>query len=357
MFRAARGRRIVMAAAYGSGGVGALGVATWGLIKGESLLTRRRIPQAEADPPRASGLWRAKGVSRKAPEIVIAMLGDSTAAGYGVHDELDTPGVRIALAISAMSRRPVRLLNVAAVGARSEDLLDQVRRVLQPRPSVAIIMIGANDVTHRVKAAASVRHLNNALALLSENNVEFVVGTCPDLGTIRPMPQPLRSIARRLSRNLATAQAIAVVGAGGRAVSLGNLLAPEFEAHHTHMFAADRFHPSVLGYQRAADVLIPSAADALGLMTVSRHVGPFTTSRARPIAKAAARAVNRPGTEVSGAEKRGQTAGPRGPWARLVRRGGAPRAVTSETPDGPDEGQPATIAGKNPPSEEGLAHG
>jgi len=260
-----------------------------------------------------------------------------------VHDELDTPAVRISLAISAMSRRPVRLVNVASVGAQSSELLDQVRKVLPSRPRVAIIMIGANDVTHRVKASESVRHLTNALVLLNEHNIEFVVGTCADLGTIGPMPQPLRAIARRLSRNLATAQAIAVVAAGGRAVSMGNILGPEFAAHGMHMFSDDRFHPSVLGYQRAADVLIPSAADALGLTTVSRHVGPFTTRRARPIAKAAARAANRPGTEVSGAEKRGQTAGPQGPWARLVRRGGAPQTVTSETPDTPDERQPATI--------------
>jgi len=58
-------RKVALAAAIGGASLGVAGAGTWGLIKAESLVTRRRIPPAEDDPPRADGVWRAKGVSRK----------------------------------------------------------------------------------------------------------------------------------------------------------------------------------------------------------------------------------------------------------------------------------------------------
>ena len=89
------------------------------------------------------------------------------------------------------------------------------------------------------------------------------MGTCPDLGTVEPVPQPLRWIARRWSRQLAAAQTIVVVEAGGRTVSLGDILGPEFAASPKEMFGPDRFHPSAAGYASAAAALLPSVCAAL----------------------------------------------------------------------------------------------
>jgi len=348
MSRASRARRVVTAAAYGGGGLSALGAALVGVIYGESKLARRRIQPAESDPPRADGMWTAPGVKPKKSDrdpLVLAMLGDSSAAGYGVHADVDTPAARIAVGLSALSRRRVRLVNVAVVGAESSALPQQVQRVLPDRPDLAVIMIGANDVTHRVRAAESVRHLSAALTTLRAHDIEVVVGTCPDLGTIRPIAQPLRWLARRLSRTLAAAQAVAVVAAGGRAVSLGDILGPEF-ATERHYFSADQFHPSATGYARAAEVLLPSSAAALGLTTVSRAAGPFTSTRARPVVQAAVRAASRPGTEITGAEVRGEATGRRGPWARLIRR--RTSDVITPTPADAEHTEPATIIPTDP---------
>src|SRR6185312_9192593 len=287
MSRASRARRVVTAAAFGGGGLGALSAAAVGVIYGESKLARRRIAPAETDPPRADGVWIADGVPSTAPPLVVAVLGDSSAAGYGVHVDTETPGAHLALGLSALARRPVLLHSVAKVGAQSSDLTGQIDQVLGERPELAVIMIGANDVTHRVRAADSVRHLSTALRILREHDISIVVGTCPDLGTIRPIAQPLRWLARRLSRTLAAAQAVAVVAAGGRAVSLGDLLGHEFASRREY-FSEDQFHPSAIGYARAAEVILPSAAAALGLSTTAQPAGPFTSTRARPVAQAAA---------------------------------------------------------------------
>ena len=323
MSRANRARRVAMAAAYGGGGVGALGivggVALYGLILGETKLARRRIPPAAAELPNAHGTtWAAAGVNAKRPPIRMAMLGDSTAAGYGVRRDRDTPGALLAIAISELARRPVHLTNVAVVGAESSALPGQVYEVTD-HLDLAVIIIGANDVTHRVKPAESARYLGDAVRALRSSGAEVVVGTCPDLGTIRPLAQPLRSIARRLSRRLAAAQTVAVVEAGGRTVSLGDLLGPLF-AERLELFSEDRFHPSAQGYAHAADAVLPSALDALGLHTRSRSASTFTTRRARPVAKAAVQAAARPGTEVAATDVHGEAEGRRGRWARLRRR-------------------------------------
>jgi lysophospholipase L1-like esterase len=317
--RASRARRVVTAAAYGGGGVGAVGAALVGLIYGETKLARRRIAPAETDPPKADGPWIADSADPTRTPIRMAMLGDSSAAGYGVHTDEQTPAALIAQGLSELAGRPVLLHNVAEVGGRSADLLQQVGLVLPGRPELAVVMIGTNDVTHRVRASESVRYLTEALTALRAADVRIIVGTCPDLGTIRPISQPLRYLARRLSRNLAAAQAIAVVGVGGRAVSMGDILGPEF-ATKRELFSEDLFHPSAAGYARAAEVLVPSIAAELGLDTVSTAIGPFTSARARPVAQAAARAATHPGTEVSAAQVGGQRASRRGPWARLTRR-------------------------------------
>src|SRR3954470_17059215 len=176
--------RIALYAGGGLGGLaltGALGLA--GLMRAEVKLAERRIPIAQDDPPPSNDRGgAAAGVSRTRPPIRIAMLGDSTGAGYGVYRDRDTPGARLAIAISESARRPVHLSNVAVVGAESPDLGVQVDALGRRRPDLAVIMIGANDVTEGTKPKAAVPYLEEAVRRLRALGAEVIVGTCPDLG-------------------------------------------------------------------------------------------------------------------------------------------------------------------------------
>ncbi|CAA9256562.1 MAG: putative secreted protein, partial [uncultured Corynebacteriales bacterium] len=317
MTRASRARRIAAAAAYGGGGLGLLLSAGWGLLLGEAKLARRWVGPPSARPPVADGRY---GTFDGEP-LTLAMLGDSSAAGLGVTEATKTPGALIAAGLSDAARRPVRLFTAAVVGARSPHLLSQAELVRPIGPDVVVIMIGANDVTNRSRPSEAVAHLGRAVRRLRADGAEVVVCTCPDLGTVEPIAQPLRTVARVWSRQLAAAQTIAVVEAGGRTVSLGDLLGPEFAANPTEMFSADRFHPSAAGYAAAASVTLPSVCAALGLWpeeadaVTDRRL--FSPDGATPVATAAARAAGRPGSEVSGGEVRGAERGPRGRWAFL----------------------------------------
>jgi len=328
--RASRARRLATGAVYGGGGVGLAGAALVTLLREEARSARRKITAgtAQADPPTGNGVY---GRGRAKP-LVMVMLGDSSAVGLGVADPGQTPGALIAAALTELAERPVRLAKFARSGAVSKDLVGQVDQALLEHPDVAVIMIGANDVTSRARPADSVRALAEAVRRLAAAGCQVVVGTCPDLGTIRPISQPLRLLARRWSRQLAAAQTIAVVAEGGRTVSLGSVLGPSF-ATDRGLFSTDEFHPSAAGYAAAAASLLPSVADALGVWPAAADRGlRLRRDTVRPVAQAAAKAAGRSGTEVQPTEVRGQETGPRGPWARLRRRR-PPEIPTAEQAD------------------------
>ncbi|AYA18284.1 SGNH/GDSL hydrolase family protein [Streptomyces alfalfae] len=325
MSRARVARRIAAGAAYGGGGIGLLGAAAVGVVLAEVQLAKRYVGGgAHADPPRADGRYgRAFPDDPEHPPgsepLRFAMLGDSTAAGQGVHRARQTPAALLASGLAAVAERPVDLRNVALPGAQSDDLDRQVTLILSDPswvPDVCVIMIGANDVTHRMPATRSVRYLAAAVRRLRTAGAEVVVGTCPDLSTVENVYQPLRWLARRVSRQLAAAQTIGVVEQGGRTVSLGDLLGPEFAANPRELFGPDNYHPSAEGYATAAMAVLPTLCAALGVWPEEEHPDVSRDEGFLPVARAAAQAAAEGGTEVTAA----MPSGPRGPWALLKRR-------------------------------------
>jgi lysophospholipase L1-like esterase len=310
-------RRIATAGAYGAGSVTAIGAALTGLLVGQAMLARRTIPIAEAPPPRCDGRY---GTEHDGEPITLVVLGDSTAAGYGADVPRNTPGGLIAAGLAEQVRRPVSLRCLAVVGAESRTLAPQVEKALEIGPDAAVILVGGNDVTHRRPVEEAVQHLVKAVQALRDSGVQVVVGTCPDLGTIQPIQQPLRWMARRWSRQMAAAQTVAVVEAGGRTVSLGALLGPAFAAEPDRMFSWDRFHPSGDGYAMAAAVILPTLMAALN--DEDRHSRSHLGrgEGLRSLADAAIEAVGHPGTEVSATQVAGRARGPAGAWAQLRRR-------------------------------------
>jgi lysophospholipase L1-like esterase len=332
-------RRIKLAGQIIGGVTGAAAAITAlsaGLLMRQAADARRIIPMAEAPPPRGDGMYGAK-FGGKAVNMVI--IGDSLAAGYGVHRPRETPGALLATGVCRRLKKPVRLHRVAVVGSMSTGLPYQVDAALEYQPDVAVIFIGANDVTHATDRAGAVRHLSEAVRRLREAGCKVVVGTCPDIGTIRPIKAPLRWMVRQWSRELAEAQTVAVVEAGGATVSLGNLVGPMFEADPVRMFGSDRFHPSAEGYARAAAVVLPTLLATLGEDDRPALKG---TEGVRTLAEAAQEAVRAAGTEVSATKVGGRERGPAGRWAVLRRHPwfGEPRFWFGHRPAAPSA--PAT---------------
>lgn len=333
MSRATRARRLAAAAAFGGGSVGLAAAGGYGLLALQARLARGTIGEPTTEPPDADGVY---GDSVTGTPLSLAVLGDSSAAGLGVESPSETPPALLASGVAHASGRPVSVTTFAAIGAMSRDLAAQVDRALAVQPELAVVMIGANDVTHKVRVPDAVRDLAAAVTRLRRHGCHVVVVTCPDLGTIEPIAPPLRWVARRWSRQLAAVQTIAVVEAGGRTVSLGDLLGPEFAARPSEMFSPDRFHPSASGYASAAGAILPSLLAALDLVA-SDEPEPLRGDGVLPVARAAVAAAERGGTEVTGTELQGEDRGPRGRWALLRHR----RRRPSEPSGTADRDEPA----------------
>ena len=232
------------------------------LLQRQAAIARRRIGKPLGEEAiDADRIWRG---SFGGEPVDLLVVGDSIAAGLGAQHRKETLGARLSKGLAGRVRRPVRLRTAAVVGAESSMLAAQLDALPDDyRPDLAVIIVGGNDITHRVPVSTSIRHLELAVQRLRSRGAAVIVGTCPDLGALRAVPQPLRTLGSRLSRQLAEAQAVAAERAGARAVSLRSAIGPVFISNPDEMFSLDRFHPSALGYRRTADALLPALIDAL----------------------------------------------------------------------------------------------
>ena len=231
-------------------------------LEAQAAVARMLIGQPHGAPPDADRTYK-KGHGDR---LDLVLLGDSIAAGLGADHPSDTLGARLAKGLAKQSGRAVRLRTAARVGAETSMLAEQLES-LPPsyRPDVAVVVVGGNDVTHRIPVTDSVSQLSAAVVALQERGAAVVVGTCPDLGALRPVPQPLRALGSRASRQLAAAQRDAVIKLGAHAVELHAVVGPFFITNPDEMFSLDRFHPSSMGYRRTAKAILPSLLVALGI--------------------------------------------------------------------------------------------
>ncbi|MFG6492587.1 SGNH/GDSL hydrolase family protein [Microbacterium sp. P03] len=260
MSRSIRHPAVIALGALGALLAGA-GVGSTMLLRRQAALARQRIGKPHGEVPDADRTYKP---ARGNP-IELLVLGDSIAASLGVATPNETFGARLAKGISRSTRRAVTLRTAAVVGAESSMLAAQLASLpADYRADVAVIVVGGNDVTHRVPVDTSVRHLSAAVRALHDRGSAVVVGTCPNLGALRPVPQPLRALGGRASRQLAVAQRAATLGLGAYAVELAAVVGPFFITNPDEMFSLDRFHPSALGYRRTAAAVLPSVLVALG---------------------------------------------------------------------------------------------
>lgn len=256
-----RARQLALSVALFGVSVATFGAGAYLLLKRQAVIARRRIGKPLGEIALDSDkLWRA---SLDGQPIELLVLGDSLAAGLGAEKRKHTFGARLAKEVGVLTGRPVQLRTAAVVGSESHMLAEQMRGLPDTYlPDVAVIVVGGNDVTHLISPAEACSHLEHAVRSLRSRGTEVVVGTCPDLGSLRAVPQPLRSLLSRMSKRMARAQTRTVSRAGGVAVSLRHTVGPVFRAEPGKMFSLDQFHPSAAGYRRTAAALAPAVAEA-----------------------------------------------------------------------------------------------
>lgn len=193
--------------------------------------------------------------------VHLAVLGDSIAYGQGASRPADSVGARLAAELTA-SGTPTEVRIFAVPGARSEALGEQVRRAEGWGPDLAVIIVGANDLTHFVPPQQAAAQLGQAVRVLRASGTQVVVAPAPDLSILPWVPQQVRALVQAGSAVLRQAQTRAALREGARVADVEGTTAARF-ASDAGLFSADRFHPSSAGYALIAAALAPAVRAAV----------------------------------------------------------------------------------------------
>jgi lysophospholipase L1-like esterase len=190
----------------------------------------------------------------------LAVLGDSIAYGVGAAQPADAVGPRLTRDLAAAGLH-AHARTFAVPGARSADLARQAQAARLWQPDVAVIVIGANDLTHLVPPDRAAAQLGEAVRQLRAADVEVVVAPAPDLSVIPHVPPAMRALVQAGSTLLRRAQARETLAAGGRIADPEGSTSAAFAADPA-LFSRDRFHPSSAGYAMIAKALAPAVRAA-----------------------------------------------------------------------------------------------
>ena len=183
------------------------------------------------------------------------MLGDSVAFGIGAARAAQTPASRLVAALAAAEI--VAEARVFAVpGAVSADLGAQVERARPWAPDLAVLVVGANDLTRLVPPERAAASLAAAVRSLAAAGTRVVVAPAPDLSVVPHVPEAFRGIVRLGSDALRAAQVRAATRQGALVADAEGATARAFAADPS-LFSADRFHPSSAGYALIVEALAP----------------------------------------------------------------------------------------------------
>jgi lysophospholipase L1-like esterase len=183
------------------------------------------------------------------------VLGDSLAHGTGAASPADTLGSRLTRVLRDAGRA-TELSVVAVPGATSLDLAAQLDRAAAATADLALLVVGANDVTRQVPADRSAAAIGAAVRTLRDRGTTVLVVPTPDLSSVAWVPAAFRAVVAGICDQLRARQVAAVQAAGGVVAPVGPELSGRFAADPA-LFSADRFHPSSAGYALVAEALAP----------------------------------------------------------------------------------------------------
>jgi len=192
--------------------------------------------------------------------LKFAILGDSIAYGQGASAQADTIGARLSADLSGQGL-PNQARVLAVSGSCTSDLPAQVKQALAWQPNLALIIIGANDLTRFVPPQQAAAQLGETVRALRAVSAEVVVAPAPDLSVVPWVPIQMRAAVQAGSRVLHDAQSRAARLAGAHVADIGITAASGF-ARDPALFSADRFHPSSAGYAVIAAALAPALRTA-----------------------------------------------------------------------------------------------
>ena len=215
----------------------------------------RDVPRFEGVDP--SGTFGSPDL----PPLRIAVLGDSSCTGPGLHHPDQIWVRRIGAHLGRRFHTTVD--SVAVGGSRAHDVLrDQVPTILPTRPDLALVSVGSNDMLYGVPVKTFARNLESIIVGLLGCTPTILLSGVGDLGTIPRLPFALTRIMRWRGLNADQVHAsLADRYTGVVKVPIREQCGNAFE--DPRIYSPDLLHVNGEGHRLWAEAAIPSIEEAL----------------------------------------------------------------------------------------------
>lgn len=183
------------------------------------------------------------------PPMRIAVVGESTAAGYGADTHADGfPGC-LARELAARTRRPVTWEVVGQFGATARRIRYRLLPRLGENLNVAVLLAGGNDVLTRRTPEQWADDLAAIVGGLTDRAEHVAVVGIPPFALFPSLPTTLgRYLGERASALDEVSRQVCAEQPRTTWIGSTGIPPPNFFAH-------DRFHPSASGYRHWAQAV------------------------------------------------------------------------------------------------------
>ena len=111
---------------------------------------------------------------QQAPLIILA-LGDSLTEGLGVDNNANYPA-QLQTRLQELGYKDIKVINSGLSGETSTGLVNRLDWVLQTKPDVTILTIGANDAIRGIDVATVEANIRTAVKRLQDNDSVVILG-------------------------------------------------------------------------------------------------------------------------------------------------------------------------------------
>lgn len=125
-------------------------------------------------PESAQSKPSANSTEQQAPLTILA-LGDSLTEGLGVDNDANYPA-QLEARLQEMGYNNVKVVNSGLSGETSTGLVNRLDWVLQTKPDITILTIGANDAMRGIEVATIEANIRTAVKRLQDNGSEVILG-------------------------------------------------------------------------------------------------------------------------------------------------------------------------------------
>lgn len=130
---------------------------------------------AEPQTPESTQSNESTNSAEQQAPLTILALGDSLTEGLGVDNDANYPA-QLEARLKEMGYKDVKVINSGLSGETSTGLVNRLDWVLQTKPDITILTIGANDAMRGIDVATVEANIRTAIKRLQDNGSEVILG-------------------------------------------------------------------------------------------------------------------------------------------------------------------------------------